>query len=148
MKRMPFAFVLARDWTLRTAVRAELRERGIDALGMDSPDDAGHAIAAGQFPSAVVVECIPQFASNPAIQNLIARVPTVWIASRTEKILEAAPSSASADAQHEPAGSGPPASSVHRDTPRRHVGVVLYRPVRIGEIVSAVLDLLRKGQAA
>lgn len=103
---MPFVFVLARDWTLRTAVRAELRERGIDALGMDSADDAGRAIAARQFPSAVVVEGIPEFASNPAIQNLIARVPTVWIASRTEKIPEAPPSSASADAQQEPAGSG------------------------------------------
>ena len=144
---MPFVFVLARDWTLRTAVRAELRERGIDALGMDSADDAGRAIAAGQFPSAVVVEGIPEFASNPAIQNLIARVPPVWIASRTEKIPEAPPSSASADAQHESAGSGPPASS-HRNAPGQHVGVVVYRPVRISEIVSAVLGLLHKGQGA
>ena len=145
---MPSVFVLARDWTLRTALRAELRERGIDALGMDSADDAGRAIAAGQFPSAAVVEGIPEFASNQAIQNLIARVPTVWIASRTEKIPEAPPSSASADAQHEPAGSGQPASSSHRNAPDQHVGVVLYRPVRIGEIVSVVLDLLHKGQAA
>jgi len=28
---MPVVFVIATDWKLRTAVRAELRERGIDA---------------------------------------------------------------------------------------------------------------------
>jgi hypothetical protein len=145
---MPFVFVLARDWRLRAAVRAELRERGIDALGMDAADDAGRAIASGQFPAALVVEGISEFASNPAIQNLIARVPTVWIASRTEKIPEPALSSVSADAQHGPFGPGPPASSSQRNAPRRHVGVVLYRPVRIAEIVFAVLDLLHEGQPA
>jgi hypothetical protein len=127
---MPLVFVLARDWRLRTAVRAELRERGIEALGMDSADHAGQAIAAGQTPAAVVLEGISEFGSNAAVQSLIARVPTVWIASRTEKI------------------PGLPASSLHGDAPRSHVGVVLYRPVRIAEIVSSVLDLLHKGQAA
>jgi hypothetical protein len=129
-QRMLVVFVLARDWTMRTAVRAELRERGIEALGMDSPDDAGRALARGQFPSAVVLEGTSEFASHAAIQNLTARVPTVWIASRTEKIPE------------------PTARPTHGDAPRQHTGVVLYRPVRIDEIVSSVLDLLRHGQAA
>jgi hypothetical protein len=29
---MPIVFVIATDWTMHTAVRAELRELGIDAL--------------------------------------------------------------------------------------------------------------------
>jgi hypothetical protein len=125
---MPLVFVLARDWTLRTAVRAELRERGIDARGMDSADDVGRAIVAA-LPAVLVVEGISEFPSNAAIRNLTARIPTVWIASRTEKIPLPAPS----------AQTGPP---------NQRVGVVLYRPVRIAEIVSSVLDLLHKAQPA
>src|ERR1700730_13194111 len=41
--KMAIVFVIARDWTLRTPVRAELRELGIDALGMESPEDVGRA---------------------------------------------------------------------------------------------------------
>lgn len=36
VRGMIVVFVIASDWTMRTAVRAELRELGIDALGMDS----------------------------------------------------------------------------------------------------------------
>jgi hypothetical protein len=127
---MPLVFVLARDWTLRTAVRAELGERGIQALGMDSPDDAGRVIAAGQMPAAIVLEGTSELVTHPAIRELISRVPTVWIASRTERIPETA---------------GPPK---RRGPARQPVGIVLYRPVSVGEIVSRVLDLLEKGQAA
>lgn len=123
-EEMPIVFVLARDWALRTAVRAELREIGIDALGMDSPDDAGRAIAAGEMPGAIVLEATGDFLSHPAIRNLIARVPSILIASRTERIPL-------------PAGGG-----------GKNRGLVLYRPVRIGEIVSSVRDFLQKGQAA
>jgi len=108
---MPVVFVIARDWTLRAAVRAELREQGIDALGMDSAGDAGQALAAGQMPSAVVLEATPEIAGDPAVQNLIARVPTVLIASRTERI------------------SLPP------------VQAVLYRPVRIADITARVREI-------
>jgi hypothetical protein len=41
---------------MHTAVRAELRELGIDALGMDSADDADRPIASGTFPNVVVLE--------------------------------------------------------------------------------------------
>jgi hypothetical protein len=37
---MPVVLVIATNWKLRAAVRAELRERGIDALEIDSPEDA------------------------------------------------------------------------------------------------------------
>ena len=47
---MHTVFVIATDWTLRAGVRAELRELGIDALGMDSADDAGRALAENQTP--------------------------------------------------------------------------------------------------
>ena len=131
-QRMPSVFVLAHDWTLRTAVRAELRERGIDALGMDSAEDAGRAIASGQLPSALVVEATAEFVSNPAIQNLMSRVPTVLIASRTEKIPPV------------PTGLG----GTGLGSEGQYRGVLLYRPVQVGEIVARVLDFLRRGEAA
>jgi hypothetical protein len=83
---MPVVFVLARDWTLRTAVRAKPREIGIDALGMDSPDDVGRRIAAGQTPIAIVLKATSDFVSHSAIQDIVSRVPTIWIAPRTERI--------------------------------------------------------------
>lgn len=121
-------FVLAHDWILRTAVRAELREVGIEALGMDSPDDVGRHIAAGQLPAAIVLEASGDFVSHSAIQNLVSRIPTIWIVSRTERI--PLPPPGTADSR--------PASG----------SVLMYRPVRIREIVSRIQDVLRKGQAA
>ena len=41
---MPTVFVIAQDWQLRTSVRAELREQGVEALGMERVDDAAQAI--------------------------------------------------------------------------------------------------------
>src|ERR1035437_8290026 len=115
---MPVVFVIASDWTMRTAVRAELRELGIDALGMDSADDTGRAIASGGLPNLVVLEAAAELLVDPRIQNLVERVPAVLIASRTVKV------------------SLP-------DTP-----AVLYRPVRIAEIVARVSDLLVRNHAA
>lgn len=115
---MPAVFIIAHDWTLRANLRAELRERGIDALGMESADEAGRAIAAGQIPRVAVIEAIPEIAADSAVQNLVARVPTILIASRTETV------------------------------PLPPVDSVLYRPVRIGEITARVNDLLRRGHIA
>jgi len=112
---MPAVFVIAQDWTLRTSVRAELRERGIDALGMESADDAGQSLAEGQLPAVVVMEATPEIAGNSAIRELVGRVPAIVIASRTEHVAL------------------PP------------VDTVLYRPVRIGEIVARVEELLLRG---
>jgi hypothetical protein len=116
--RMPVVFVIARDWTLRTTVRAELLETGVSAMGMESADEVGRALANGQLPAVLVVEAVSGLADDPRITNLIARVPAVLVASRAE--LVATP---------------PPAA-------------VLYRPVRIGEIVGKVQELVRRGHAA
>ena len=115
---MPVVFVIATDWKLRAAVRAELRERGIDALGMDTAEDLGRALAGGAVPAVVVLEANAELAGDPAIQGLAARVLTVLVASRTETVA----------------------------LPR--VAAVFYRPVRIGEIVEKVNELLARGQAA
>ena len=115
---MPVVFVIATDWKLRAAVRAELRERGIDALGIDSAEDIGRALAGGAVPAVVVLEANAELAGDPAIQGLVARVLTVLVASRTETVA----------------------------LPR--VAAVFYRPVRIGEIVEKVNELLAQGQAA
>lgn len=126
---MAIVFVIARDWMLRTAVRAELRELGIEALGMESAEDVGRALAAGQIPAAVVLEGTAEIAGHPAVRKLIERVPAILIASRTETLplVPARPGDAA----------GRPASAV-----------VFYRPVRIAEIVAGVRELLERGTPA
>ena len=118
MDEMPAVFVIARDWALRTGVRAELRERGIEALGMDAPGDAGRAIASGQLPAVVVLEAIAELAGDAAVRKLVEHVPTILIASRTETI------------------------------PLFPVDTVFYRPVSVGEIVARVHQIIARGHAA
>ncbi|MGA7795124.1 MAG: hypothetical protein WCA19_18960 [Candidatus Acidiferrales bacterium] len=118
MKTMPVVFVIAPDWKMRTAVRGELREMGINALGMDSADDVGRAIASGRLPNAAVLEATEDLLGDLTIRNLVQRVATVLIASRTVKV------------------SIPDAPAV------------LYRPVRVAEIVARVNELLARGDAA
>ncbi|MGA9882807.1 MAG: hypothetical protein WBQ34_03705 [Candidatus Acidiferrales bacterium] len=115
---MPVVLVIARDWALRTSVRAELLEIGIHAMGIESPDEVRRIIATGQLPAAIVVEACAGLADDPRIFNLIARVPAVLIASRVETVPL------------------PPAAAV------------FYRPVRIGEIIAKVLEVAKKGRAA
>ena len=113
---MPVVFVIAKDWKLRAAVRAELRESGVDALGMDSAEDVGRALGGGAMPAVIVLEANAELAGDLAIHGVVARVPTVLVASRTETVA----------------------------LPR--VAAVFYRPVRIGEIVEKVSELLARGQ--
>lgn len=127
--KMAIVFVIARDWTLRTTVRAELHEMGIDALGMDSAEDVERTLAAGQMPAAVVLEGTAEIACDPAVQKLIERVPTILIASRTETL------------------PFPPARP-EGPTSGRSFTAVFYRPVRIAEIVARVRDLVERGTAA
>jgi hypothetical protein len=115
---MPVVFVIARDWKLRAGVRAELREGGIDALGMESAVEAGRALAEGRMPAAVVIEALSDLADDPAIRQLVARVPAVLIASRTETV------------------------------PLPPVEAVFYRPVRIAEIVTRVREIVSRGRTA
>jgi hypothetical protein len=115
---MPVVFVIATEWKLRAAVRAELRERGIDALGIDSAEDVGRALAGGAMPAVIVLEANAELARHPAIQSLVGRVPTILVASRTET------------------------------APLPRVAAVFYRPVRIGEIVEKVSELLVRGEVA
>jgi hypothetical protein len=112
---MAVVFVIATDWTMRTAVRAELRERAVEALGMDSADDVRHAVASGRLPNVVLLEATEEFLGDPGIQNLTQRVPTVLIASRTVTV------------------------------PLPHTAAILYRPVRIAEIIARVSELLSGG---
>jgi len=113
LRGMPVVYVIGEDWTLRAGVRAELRESGIDALGMETAADAGAALAAGQTPSAMVLDANSKAASDPSIQRLAERVPAVVVASRTSTLW---------------LGSA---------------AKTLFRPVQIREIVTAVLELLK-----
>lgn len=113
---MPVVFVIAEEWKLRAGVRAELRERGIKALGMENAAEVGGALAEGESPSALVLDANAAAASDPAVQKLVRRVPTVLIVSRTSSI---------------------PVVSL-KESSRN----VILRPVQIGEVVRIVMEIL------
>ena len=79
---MPTVFVIGEDWTLRTLVRAELCEHGIEALGMASPDEAAQAIATGTVPSAVVLDATPLGGAAAALDFLPRSVPVLVVTSQ------------------------------------------------------------------
>ncbi|HEX2714465.1 MAG TPA: hypothetical protein VHM88_19910, partial [Candidatus Acidoferrales bacterium] len=111
--------MVSRDWTLRVTVRAELRHVGLDALGMESAEDVAEELAHGKAPSAVVLDAaseaaaLSHSASRAALTNLAKRVPLLVVASRVDQ----AP-------------------------PLEGAAAVLYRPVRVGEIVARLQQLL------
>lgn len=112
-------FVISRDWDLRGAVRAELREAGIDARGAKTIDDLGVAIAAGTVPSVVVV-------GGAELQNPVARAALKNIAGQVAVLV--------VDSHVSPA---PPLPGSQ----------LMQRPVQVKEIVGRVLAMLR-GEAA
>jgi len=81
---MPTVFVIAKDWNLRGAVRAELLERGVEALGMETTDDAAKASTAGTLPNVIVLDSA--CANMPAAVHLARRFPVLLVASRTETL--------------------------------------------------------------
>jgi hypothetical protein len=114
---MPIVFVIARDWVLRTMVRAELRDKRIDAVGMDSAAEAGVRIASGIIPSVVVMEASGEV--DPALESLARHVPFVVVSSAFDSDV----------------------------WPVHAAARLLRRPVRVAEVIAAVLELLR-GQPA
>ncbi len=81
---MPVVFIVSREWDLRGAVRAELREAGIAAMGMQTVDDMARTIAGGIAPDLVVLdgEYLHHPPTHQAVQNLVSRVPVLVIDSR------------------------------------------------------------------
>lgn len=110
---MAGVLVVGMDWKLRAGVRAELVGRGIEALGMESVDEALRDVARGEIPSAIVVDadCLGRASGLDALAR---RVPILVVASRALQ---------------------PPRLPAAAN--------VIYRPVSIGEIVSRVLQLLQ-----
>jgi DNA-binding response OmpR family regulator len=113
-REMPVVFIVSNEWDLRGAVRAELREVGIEALGMESVEDMARVIAAGIAPSLVVLDGaqLENAQMRQALENLSSRVPLLVVGSRIT-----------------PAPSLPGATTI-------------LRPVQIKEIVARVLAML------
>jgi len=103
--------VISEDWTLRTAVRAELREAGIEALGFPSPDEAADAASAG-LPDVTVLDLSCASIAHPGLAPLVQRTGLVLVAPGIEP---------------------PP------EVPKG--ALVLRRPVSVLEIVAAVRQM-------
>jgi DNA-binding response OmpR family regulator len=111
---MPVVFIVSGEWDLRGTVRAELREAGIEALGMETIEDMAQTIARGKAPSLVVLDGtqLHQMETRQALQNLASRLPFLVIDSRLS-----------------PAPPLPGAKTI-------------LRPVQVKEIVARVLTML------
>jgi DNA-binding response OmpR family regulator len=111
---MPVVFIVSGDWDLRGAVRAELREAGIEALGLETVEDMARVIAGGIAPSLVVIDGaqLRNSEMRRALENLSSGVPFLVIDSRLD-----------------PAPPLPGAT-------------IVLRPVQIREIVARILTML------
>jgi len=115
---MPVVFVIGEDWNFRATVRAELREQGVEALGMETVDDGAKVLAGGTVPAAVVLDASARDVRSPAVALLAKRVPVLLVASRTQPAPE-----------------------------WKEAAAVLWRPVRVGDVVARLKQLL-EGHAA
>jgi DNA-binding response OmpR family regulator len=111
---MPVVFIVSGEWDLRGAVRAELREAGVNALGLETTEDMATIIAGGTAPALVVLDGaeLHKAETREALQNLSARVPILVVESRLN-----------------PAPPLPGAQTI-------------LRPVQVKEIVARVLAML------
>src|SRR5437879_2598332 len=111
---MPVVFIVSGEWDLRGAVRAELREAGIAALGMETVEEMAQMIAGGTAPALVVLdgEQLRRPETRTALENLSSRVPVLVIDSRV--------------------GSASPLQGAQ----------TILRPVQVREIVARVLAML------
>jgi len=110
----PVVFVISPEWTLRTMVRAELREAGVEALGMEGIRDMVEALHRGIVPAMIVIDGIEleKPVTRETMEDMSRNIPTLIVESR----LTPAPVPSSAE--------------------------VLRRPVRVQDIVSRVLTRL------
>jgi DNA-binding NtrC family response regulator len=122
--RMPEVFVVSNDWILRAALRAELLETGLGVRGMESLSSVSKALASGEFPAVVVLDAamVGTPGDGATIANLAKHSCLLVIASHVQ----------------------PPAGAAEW---MRSAAAILHRPVRIGEIVARVKEIV-KGQAA
>src|SRR5207253_1496153 len=112
--KMPVVFIVSGEWDLRGAVRAELREAGIEALGLETVDDMAQMIAGGIAPALLVLdgEQLRGPEARHALKNLSSRLPVLVVDSRLS-----------------PAPPLPGAKTI-------------LRPVQVKEIVARVLEML------
>ena len=110
---MPSVFVIGQDWTLRAAVRAELRELGVEALGFASVADALDARASQPAPEAVVLD-VTSAEADPAAVAAVTRGSLLLVVA---------------------SGTGTALGSIEPD-------LLLKKPVRVAEIVAAVRQLM------
>jgi DNA-binding response OmpR family regulator len=107
---VPVVFIVSDEWDLRGAVRAELRESGVEALGFETVDDMAKTIARGIAPQLVLLDgaLLHQELARRELANLASHLPVLIVDSR----LNPAPPLANAE--------------------------VIFRPVQIVEIVARV----------
>jgi hypothetical protein len=113
---MPIVFVISPDWTLRTKVRAELREAGIMALGMQATGDLEEVLRRGVVPSSIVLDGAEL--EDPKAQRMLKTL------AQDVAVLVLGPAIVS--------GSSFPGTEV------------LHRPVQVQDVVSRVLARLRQ----
>lgn len=111
---MATVLVISADWMLRSGLRAELREQGIETLGFATVGDAALAVDAEHRPSMIVVEASEYPLAARWRACLHGHTPILVVASA----LEPTPKLENADQ-------------------------LLTRPVRIGDVAAKIQSLLK-----
>lgn len=113
--------IVGRDWKFRALVRAELREQGYEALGLETLDEVGKAVAAGELSPAAIVfdlsETDDRDRDLSTLRSLALSLPVILIASHSNL----------------PDSSTVPASVT-----------TLFRPLTVADIVSHVRARMEK----
>jgi hypothetical protein len=64
-------FIIGRDWKFRALLRAELVQKGLEALGLESLDEAGQLIASGTPPRLTIFD-MNDFEATGDLAHLLA----------------------------------------------------------------------------
>lgn len=113
--------IVGRDWKFRALVRAELREEGYEALGLETLDEVGKAIARRDLSPAALVFDLSE-SDDPdrdlaSLHSLAHSLPIILIASHA----------------HLPVPSALPEGIT-----------LLYRPLAVSDVLNRVRALLRE----
>lgn len=64
-------FIIGRDWKFRALLRAELLEKGLEAMGFESLDEAGQLVGSGTLPHLTVFD-VTDYDAGRDLDRLLA----------------------------------------------------------------------------
>ncbi len=113
---MPDVVLIGKEWKLRALLRAQLLEEGIAVEAYETPADAAYAAASG--PALIIADITSSGNPESELESLAhwARFRPTWVV----------------------------ASSVKEGVNPERFERVIYKPLRLGDLISEIEDRLRR----